>query len=129
MNQQVAQGSGGQGWDDVVSRAVDASSVEATVSLGGRAGRIEVPFGLPALLSALLHFVAPPAPAQLRIYTWDVLGLGALLEVRGARELESLPGAMHSLAAQVGVKLQFSKQLNSASVLLTLPSPSTGNWP
>ena len=118
---------GGQQWDEVVTAALTASGVDGTVLLSGSTHRVRVPFGLPALMSAVLHFVAPEAPRRLRVYTYDVLHVGSLLEIRGARELTALPAALVDLAAELGVTLNFSQLSGSSSVLLTLrAAPQTG---
>jgi hypothetical protein len=111
---------GEQQWDDVVAAALAASGVNGTVVLSGSRHRISVPFGLSALLSAVLHFVAPSVPRRLRIYTYDVLHIGSLLEVRGARELAALPSALVKIAADLGLTVNLSPLAGSSSVLLTL---------
>ena len=112
---------GGQEWDAIVTNALQGSGVDGTMMLGGSAHPVAVPFGLPALMTALLHFVAPDAPGQLRVYTYDVLHIGCLLEVRGARALQELPEQLTQLAQGLGVKLRLFCTGSSSSVQLTLP--------
>ncbi len=112
----------GQQWDGVVSDALASSGVDGTVMLAANAHAVAIPFGLPALISGLLHFVAPEAPHQLRVYTYEVLNVGCLLEVRGGRELTSLPEQLTELATRMGVRLHFFRQAKSSSVLLNLPT-------
>jgi hypothetical protein len=116
-----AEAMGGQQWDAVVSGALTSSGIDGTMMLGGNARPVSIPFGLPALMGALLHFVAPAAPRRLRVYTYAVPGVGCLLEMRGARELASLPASMLTLAQNLGVQLTFSLLPGSCAVQLTLP--------
>ncbi len=119
---QAAQSVGSQSWDGVVTGALDASGVDGTVMLGGSTRPVEVPMGLPALVSALLHFLAPEAPRRIRVYTYEVFEVGNLLEVRGARLLNALPEQLTELAEQLGVKLNLFRLAGSSAVLLTLPT-------
>ncbi len=118
---QAAESRGVQSWDGVVTGALDTSGVDGTVMLGSSMRPVEVPPGLPALMSALLHFIAPEAPRRLRVYTYDVFKVGSLLEVRGARLLNSLPDQLTELAEQLGIKLNHFRLAGSSAVLLTLP--------
>lgn len=121
------QSAGGRGWDGMVNGALESSGVDGTVMLGGGTRPVSIPFGLQALMSALLHFVAPEAPRRLRVYTYDVHDVGAVLEVRGGRPLSALPEQLTSLSAQLGVKLNLYRIGSSSAVMLTLPPPSIGS--
>jgi hypothetical protein len=115
----------GQQWDAIVTRALDASGIDGTVTLGGSTHPVTVPFGLPALMTALVQFMAPETPARLRVYAW-VRDIGCLLEVCGGRELAFLPDQLNELAERLGVQLNFIRLPSSCAVLLTLPSNVAG---
>lgn len=113
---------GAQGWDALVSQAIASSGVEGTAILDGGSRVRAVPHGLPALMSALLHFLAPELPRRMRLYTYDLRGVGAMLEVRGARELTGLPQQLVDLGKRFGVRITFHRYGQASSVLLTLPA-------
>lgn len=113
---------GTQGWDALVKQAIATSGVEGTAIYDGGARVRRIPHGLPALMSALFHFLAPELPRRMRMYTYDLTGVGAMLEVRGARELSGLPQQLIDLANRFGVRLTFHRYGGTSSVLLTLPA-------
>ena len=112
---------GAQKWDALVKGALAASGVDGMAILSGGPHERPVPHGLPALISALLHFLAPELPRRMRVYTYDLLHVGSLLEVRGARPLAALPDPLVALAEELGVTLNLHPAGARSSVLLTLP--------
>lgn len=110
-----------QGWDALVQGAITTSGVDGVFILDGGRQPQAVPHGLQALMSALLHFLAPEAPRRMRVYTYDMLNVGALMEVRGARLLSGLPDQLVDLGKQLGVRIHFHQHAGSSSVLVTLP--------
>lgn len=112
---------GTQKWDALVKGALAASGVDGTALLSAGPHERPVPHGLSALISALLHFLAPELPRRMRVYTYDLVHVGSLLEVRGARALTALPDPLLELAGQLGVTLNFHRQGSASSVMLTLP--------
>lgn len=112
---------GTQGWDALVQTAITNSGVDGIFILDGGAKVRAVPHGLQALMSALLHFLAPEAPRRMRVYTYDMANVGALMEVRGARPLKGLPDQLVELGTQLGVTIHFHQHAASSSVLVTLP--------
>ena len=121
MDQLATESKGTQQWDAVVQRAIATSGVEGTAIFDGGNRTRDLPHGLPALMSALLHFLAPELPRRMRVYTYDLLHVGSLLEVRGARPLAALPDPLVALAEELGVTLNLHPAGATSSVLLTLP--------
>ncbi len=112
-------------WDALVQNAIATSGVDGMAILDTGVRPRPVPHGLPALISALLHFLAPELPRRMRLYTYDVPGSGAVLEIRGARLLSGLPAELFALGQDLGVRIAFHRYGGSSSVLLTLP-PNEG---
>ena len=83
------------------------------------------PYLLIALVGAVINALAPDAPGELKLFTYDALGFGCA-EIRGARPMRALPAMLVEDARRVGVKLQLVSRSGSSSVLLTVPSVSAG---
>lgn len=81
------------------------------------------PHLLIALVGALINELAPDAPNELKLYTYDALGFGCV-ELRGARPMAVLPAALVADAESIGVNLQLVPRVGCSSVLLTVPSAS-----
>jgi hypothetical protein len=105
----------------IVRYALESSGVAGQLVLDAEENVEPSPYHLMDLIGALIFLLAPEAPGQLRLYTYDALHVGCL-ELRGARAISALPPALVTEAARLGVKLQLARQGFRCTVLMTVPS-------
>jgi hypothetical protein len=79
------------------------------------------PYLLIGLLGAVLAQLAPEAPAELQLYTYDALGFGCA-EIRGCRSTKALPEALVADARAIGVRLTLVSRGDRSSVLVSVRS-------
>ncbi len=108
-------------FNEIIRCAFENSDLTGMLVLEAEHPVAHEPYLLIALVGELINQLAPEAPGELKLFTYDALGFGCA-EIRGARPMEQLPAALVEDARAAGVKLQLVSRSSSCSVLLSVPS-------
>ena len=112
-------------FNEIVRCAFENTSHTGMLVLEAEDPVAHAPYLLIAFVGALINQLAPEAPGELRLFTYDALGFGCA-EIRGARPMSELPAALLEDARLAGVTVQLVSRSTSCSVLLSVPS--VGSW-
>ena len=103
----------------IVGYAFEASGVGGATTLEAEDPVVHSAYELIGLLGSVFLLVAPPAPQQMRVLTYDALNHGCV-EIRGARALSVLPRSILEHARAIDVRLQLVRTSDGCSVLFAV---------
>ena len=115
------QGEAVMPFNEIVRCAFESTGLTGMLVLQAEDPVAHEPYELIDLVGELISVMAPDAPGELKLYTYDALGFGCV-ELRNGRSIATLPASLTSAAEKLGVRLQLVPRPGRCSVLLTVPS-------